>query len=342
MAPCTASDLGCCGLAMHNARRRRGQHSLAQSTASRVPGRKKTSAAGTRRRPIVPAAHCCTLAELCGSSTRHAQRNSSSSAADPSPEDLGSPGAAAQTRSKRRPACSGAPAPAAGSGREWPPLPHPSSSRLCPPPAPPHPATMPTYRLMARSPGALNFPAGGSSPNVVLSAGRVTRFGRAPDSDVRLPANWIWISSRHCELYYEEAQVRGGNAGSCTRSGASRRILHGGHRPPRRSSRLLLCISQLPGHAAPARSAPLLQGTWMVKDLSTNGTFVNNTKVGKGKAAPLKPGDTVRALWRGRSGAGAAPEHGPCQRHERAHAHPTAHLLPPARCAPVSGPVECQ
>lgn len=32
----------------------------------------------------------------------------------------------------------------------------------------------------------------------------------------------------------------------------------------------------------------------MVKDLSTNGTFVNGGRVGRGKSAPVKPGDRVR------------------------------------------------
>lgn len=38
-----------------------------------------------------------------------------------------------------------------------------------------------------------------------------------------------------------------------------------------------------------------VQGSWIVKDLSTNGTFVNTTRVGRGKTAPVKPGDRVRS-----------------------------------------------
>lgn len=38
-----------------------------------------------------------------------------------------------------------------------------------------------------------------------------------------------------------------------------------------------------------------VQGSWIVKDLSTNGTFVNTTRIGRGKTAPVKPGDRVRS-----------------------------------------------
>ena len=36
------------------------------------------------------------------------------------------------------------------------------------------------------------------------------------------------------------------------------------------------------------------QGTWLVKDTSTNGSFVNNVRVGKGNEAPLKVNDVLR------------------------------------------------
>ena len=36
------------------------------------------------------------------------------------------------------------------------------------------------------------------------------------------------------------------------------------------------------------------QSTWLIKDTSTNGTFVNNTRVGKGNEAPLRVGDVLR------------------------------------------------
>ncbi len=37
-----------------------------------------------------------------------------------------------------------------------------------------------------------------------------------------------------------------------------------------------------------------MQGTWLVKDTSTNGSFVNNVRVGKGNEAPLKVNDVLR------------------------------------------------
>jgi len=37
-----------------------------------------------------------------------------------------------------------------------------------------------------------------------------------------------------------------------------------------------------------------VQGTWLVKDTSTNGSFVNNVRVGKGNEAPLKVNDVLR------------------------------------------------
>ena len=37
-----------------------------------------------------------------------------------------------------------------------------------------------------------------------------------------------------------------------------------------------------------------VQDTWLVKDTSTNGSFVNNVRVGKGNEAPLKVDDVLR------------------------------------------------
>jgi hypothetical protein len=38
---------------------------------------------------------------------------------------------------------------------------------------------------------------------------------------------------------------------------------------------------------------PAAQGEWLVTDTSTNGTFINGAKIGKGSSAVLKPGDTL-------------------------------------------------
>ena len=38
----------------------------------------------------------------------------------------------------------------------------------------------------------------------------------------------------------------------------------------------------------------ILQGTWLIKDTSTNGSFVNNVRVGKGNEVPLKVNDVLR------------------------------------------------
>lgn len=106
----------------------------------------------------------------------------------------------------------------------------------------------------------------------------------------RLPAHWIHISSRHCEISYDEAQARGRG---CCAALASRRCI-----PCRRACRhlglppaschCLMVILNWP------HSLSAVQGSWLVKDLSTNGTFVNGHKVGKGKTGPVKPGDRVR------------------------------------------------
>jgi pSer/pThr/pTyr-binding forkhead associated (FHA) protein len=38
----------------------------------------------------------------------------------------------------------------------------------------------------------------------------------------------------------------------------------------------------------------LLQDAWLVKDLSTNGTFINGNRIGKGKEAVARVGDHLQ------------------------------------------------
>lgn len=66
------------------------------------------------------------------------------------------------------------------------------------------------WRLVAVSKRALEFrPDGAASADIPLSAGRKTSVGRAPENDVRLPASWVQISSRHAEFNWSEEEVRG-------------------------------------------------------------------------------------------------------------------------------------
>lgn len=54
---------------------------------------------------------------------------------------------------------------------------------------------MPHFRLKPLSERALDFASAGSHA-LVLPTNRLTRIGRAPDSDIRLPPDWIQISTR--------------------------------------------------------------------------------------------------------------------------------------------------
>jgi hypothetical protein len=74
---------------------------------------------------------------------------------------------------------------------------------------------MPTFQLVAVGGRALHFQGAGGSPNLPLSSKQPTRIGRAPDNDVRLPADWVQISSRHCVVTYSPEQVRDANCCPC-------------------------------------------------------------------------------------------------------------------------------
>lgn len=67
---------------------------------------------------------------------------------------------------------------------------------------------MPTFRLEAVGGRALHFKGADGSPDLPLSSGHRTRIGRAPDNDVRLPPDWVQISSKHCVLTFSEKEVR--------------------------------------------------------------------------------------------------------------------------------------
>lgn len=51
----------------------------------------------------------------------------------------------------------------------------------------------------------------------------------------------------------------------------------------------LLLLPSNSFHACPAA----LQDQWLVRDTSTNGTFINGIKIGKDKTAVLRPGDRL-------------------------------------------------
>lgn len=73
-----------------------------------------------------------------------------------------------------------------------------------------------SWRLVALSKRALEFhPDGSGTSAIPLPPDRRTRIGRAPENDVRLPPNWIQISSKHCELFWDQTQVRGGDWAEC-------------------------------------------------------------------------------------------------------------------------------
>ncbi len=55
---------------------------------------------------------------------------------------------------------------------------------------------MPHFRLQPLSQRALAFTGADSSNSLALPTDRPTKIGRAPDSDIRLPPDWIQISTR--------------------------------------------------------------------------------------------------------------------------------------------------
>jgi hypothetical protein len=54
----------------------------------------------------------------------------------------------------------------------------------------------------------------------------------------------------------------------------------------------LLLLSH-PAHSSALSLHTLLQGTWLVKDTSTNGTFIDGAKIGKGNTCQLQPGQRL-------------------------------------------------
>jgi hypothetical protein len=68
---------------------------------------------------------------------------------------------------------------------------------------------MPTYKLEAKSSRSHSFKGGvNGGGDLLLSPDKPTRIGRAPDNDVKLPPDWIQISSRHCSITYVPDQVQ--------------------------------------------------------------------------------------------------------------------------------------
>lgn len=66
-----------------------------------------------------------------------------------------------------------------------------------------------TYRLVASSARSQGFTGGlGGGGDLQLSTSAPLRIGRALDNDVRLPPDWIQISSKHCTISYVPDQVR--------------------------------------------------------------------------------------------------------------------------------------
>jgi hypothetical protein len=67
---------------------------------------------------------------------------------------------------------------------------------------------MPSFRLVATSQRSQAFHGGvDGGSNLALSSGRLLKIGRAPDNDVKLPPDWIQISSKHCEVFFSPEKV---------------------------------------------------------------------------------------------------------------------------------------
>lgn len=115
------------------------------------------------------------------------------------------------------------------------------------------------------------------SPDLLLWTDRPIHLGRGvrEGEGYTYPNQWNSLSSRHCNLQYQPA-ADGGEVGRlCPLLVAAEHVAH----------------STAGGDSNTRVSA--VQGQWVVTDTSTNGTYINGVKIGKGKSAVLGVGDSL-------------------------------------------------
>ena len=126
-----------------------------------------------------------------------------------------------------------------------------------------------TYFLFAESELAKTF-QGPHGPDILV--GDDTRIGRSVSGrdSCKLPTKWAQVSGNHCKIFYTSLKVQ--NSLSKTS---------------------IVCDL---GKKMSVWHLQEPAGYW-IEDTSTNGTLVNNERVGKLCSVPLAEGDRVQLSW---------------------------------------------
>lgn len=140
------------------------------------------------------------------------------------------------------------------------------------------------------------------APDLLCWTDRPILLGRAvkEGEGYKFPNQWNSLSSRHCSLAFQagatEGEVRPTPAARASLS-FSLGVLHSTQISSAfwgpqvfKAADAPTCCSLI---ACPSLPPSLQQGEWLVTDTSTNGTFINGAKIGKGSSAVLKPGDML-------------------------------------------------
>lgn len=158
------------------------------------------------------------------------------------------------------------------------------------------------YVLQAQGNDAKERPGG---PDLVLWMDKAILLGRAVKEaeGYKYPNDWNSLSSRHCTLKYEN--VGHSTAWWCRpvqqRSVAwsvpclsQCQLMHvtDAYQALRKTVAATNAALVNPGGQCSHCHCFCMQGHFLVTDLSTNGTFVNNNKIGKGNTRELSVGDT--------------------------------------------------
>lgn len=150
------------------------------------------------------------------------------------------------------------------------------------------------YRLVAAGEHAKTLKMFDGTPDLLCWTDRPILLGRAvkEGEGYKFPNHWNSLSSRHCSLAFQatEGEVRHTSCRRRARPVSWCGIQHKDQlcflRPQgfgdRWCTNLLRCL---------LHSSCCTQ--WLVTDTSTNGTFINGVKIGKGNSAVLKPGETL-------------------------------------------------
>jgi len=129
-----------------------------------------------------------------------------------------------------------------------------------------------SYFLFAKSELAKTF-QGPHGPDILV--GDDTRIGRSVTGrdSCKLPTKWAQVSGNHCKIFYTslKVQLTLSKTGAVSDFGKKTSI-------------------------SPCRHLQEPAGYW-IEDTSTNGTLVNNERVGKLCSVPLAEGDRVQLSW---------------------------------------------